>query len=240
MATQVLADLTPQELDVVAQLADRVRESARLVVRAKLEDAAVRVARKSSWCDEFRAHALRVIGAPHGPKVAWRFDRTGKDTIHARVEFRDSDGIDCAGYDVNGWLNGYGPDGFNREGLDKDGYNRDGLDANGWSKYRFDTRGRDKDGYDHRGLDTDGYDREGYSRDGYNRDGRNRQGLDYDGYDADGYSTDGVNRNGLRRDGMDRFGLSPFRFNGRGIDADGFNRDGYNPMTGLYRPGVES
>ncbi len=73
--------------------------------------------------------------------------------IHSETGSRyDLSGYDVFGYDVHGFNargvhratgTPFGPDGFDRQGVDRDGYDRSGRDADGY----------DRDGYDPWGLD---------------------------------------------------------------------------------------
>lgn len=228
--------LTHDELLVLAALESDVRESAAYGIRARFEDVSVRYARDRDWCDEFRAYAARIMGLPHGPRVDYW---SSQHHLKPRVEYRDSDGIDCHGYDVDGWRDGYGPDGFNQEGRDAHGYDRDGLLADGRSQWRFDRNGFDREGFSEQGFNAIGYDREGFNAAGYNAERVDRNGFNRDGFDVNGFNRNGLDRNGYDRDGLDRFGLNPHRFNYMtGCDADGYDHQGYNPTTGDVRVAV--
>jgi hypothetical protein len=235
-ATALVAELglTPEELAAVATLEQRVKDSAQLIVRDRLEDIAVRFSRQRGWCDEFRVYGLRVLGLPRGPKVNWRVSAYERDERSKRAEYRDSDGLDCFGYTVDGWFNGFGPDGYNREGFDAEGYDRrEGFHpTTGLNKYRFSADGWDREGFNRHGLDVSGYNREGRDSRGYDRDGYNASGFNRDGRDKDGYDRHGFNVDGVDREGLDPFGRSAFSFNGYGRDKDGYDRSGYHYQTG--------
>lgn len=115
-------------------------------------DRAVRIARKSYWCDRFDENAPAVFNVPANDVV-------------------DSDGFSCRGYNRQG---------FNAEGWNREGYNAEGYDERGFNKAGFDKEGYDRNGNNAEGLDRQGrdkyrYDVNGYDQDGYDNFGQRRR-----------------------------------------------------------------
>lgn len=232
--------VAPAETDVLfAQLEAEIKESARALMRAHVEDVGVRIGRALQWCNEFHRAGVRWVGRPTGAMVAHEgcgYCSGQQQDPHRR--FHDLDGLDAHSYDQRGWRDGYGPDGFNDAGFDRLGYNREGLNAAGMQRYRFNELGFDLEGFNLNGFNMHGYDRDGYNSRGYNIHGRDRDGYDRAGWAEDGFNRQNIDRNGADRDGLDMFGLPVFRFNVSGIDGDGYNRHGEHHETGHLRTRV--
>lgn len=164
--------------------------------KAKIIDAAVREARRNSWCSEFERVLARIFpegsGQPNG-------------------DWYDSDGMTCRGIDLEGFnsagwdVDGYGRDGYNAYGLDRQGFNAQGVDQAGFGRdgvhlqtgirrdsEEYTSRFR----YDIRGYGVDGFTAEGTNRDGYTREQRAAQCV----YDVDGYNINGLDRYGYTRE----------------------------------------
>lgn len=112
-------------------------------VKNYIVDKIIRWSQENDYCETVEQGLELIFG--NAPAAGWR----------------DSDGYNCNGRDVNG---------FDAEGYDEDGYGKDERD-----EYGYDRAGYDKDGYDRSDRNKDGYDRDGYDRDGY-KDGVNSSG----------------------------------------------------------------
>lgn len=185
-------------------------------VQAWLEDRVVRSVREKGHCGEALAIMDKVFGEPldtdgvvdaRGYYGDYASNRNIRGTNRYRA-YLDSDGVDCwgntwrdrDGYDRAGLnVNGFDREGYNKDGYDKDGFNRDGNDASGMhrddpSRFRFSVGGYDKDGFN-----AAGYNRQGFNREGVDPSGRtlevvfafDAQGRDAEGYDFRGYHRDG-------------------------------------------------
>lgn len=98
-------------------------------------------------------------------RVCEVFDEMAAIAFNIPVEHvLDANGLSCAGYDRDGFKNGYNRDGYNRDGFSKSGYNEDGFDKEGYDRYGFNEDGFNKSGHDEYCYDQFGFDKEGYDR----------------------------------------------------------------------------